>query len=164
MIKLFVNSYTILVVTSMFWSGKKKLDFHNLRVLRGILGGVFKNQKLFRIKQYLRNHQTIFYLSILCANITIFLIFANFSIFWRMFNCDFWNANLGYLETFFRGMLESKLAQNNLNFKCYFKFYTTIQWIIEFFTWYRLCSLYCSWSFENSFSFLLRINKFVDVD
>ena len=119
MMKLNVNSCTILVVTS----GKKKLDFHNLRVLRGILGGVFKNQKLFRIKQYLRNHQTIFYLSILCANITIFLIFANFSIFWRMFNCNFWNANLGYLDTFLRGMLESKLTLNNFDFKCYIKFF-----------------------------------------
>ena len=50
-------------------------------------------------------------------------IFTNFSIFWSMFNCDFWNANLGYLETFLRGMLEAKLAQNNLNFKCSFMFF-----------------------------------------
>ena len=73
---------------------------------------MLKNQRLFRIKQYLRNHQKIFYLSILCADITIFLIFANFSIFWRMFNCYFWNANLGYLEAFLGFVYESKVVQN----------------------------------------------------
>jgi len=40
-----------------------------------------------------------------------------------MYNCDFRNANLGYLETFLRGMLEAKLGQNNLNFKCSFMFF-----------------------------------------
>ena len=93
------------------------------RVLRGIFGGLVISQKLFRIKKYYRNHQTIFHLSILYANFTFFSIFTNFSIFWSMFNCDFWNANLGYLETFLRGMLEAKLAQNNLNFKCSFMFF-----------------------------------------
>ena len=31
----------------------------------------------------------------------------------------FSKANLGYLGTFLMGMLESKFALNNLNFKCY---------------------------------------------
>ena len=62
-------------------------------------------------------------MNILKAQSDIFSIFANLTIFLRMFNCDFWNANLGYLQTFLRGMLESKLAQNNLNFKCSIKFF-----------------------------------------
>ena len=35
----------------------------------------------------------------------------------------FSKANLGYLDTFFGGMLESKFALNNLNFKCYIQFF-----------------------------------------
>ena len=70
MMKLYVNSYTILVVTPMLWSGQKKLIFAHFkaskgrrvqnrdfctcqfRVLRGIFWGLFMNQKLFRIKKY----------------------------------------------------------------------------------------------------------------
>ena len=45
--------------------------------------------------------------------------------------CDFFkdkksqfsNANLGYLDNFLGGMLESKLARNNLNFECYVHFF-----------------------------------------
>ena len=70
MMKLYVNSYTILVVNPMLWSGQKNLIFAHFkaskgrrvqnrdfctcqfRVLRGIFWGLFMNQKLFRIKKY----------------------------------------------------------------------------------------------------------------
>ena len=39
--------------------------------------------------------------------------------FLRIKKSQFSKANLGYLDKFFGGMLESKLALNNLNFKCY---------------------------------------------
>ena len=35
----------------------------------------------------------------------------------------FLKANLGYLDTFLGGILESKFALNNLNFKCYIQFF-----------------------------------------
>ena len=41
----------------------------------------------------------------------------------KISNQKFSKANLGYLDTFFWGMLESKLALNNLNFKCYIQFF-----------------------------------------
>ena len=42
----------------------------------------------------------------------------NFTIF-KDIKSQFSKANLGYLGTFLMGMLESKFALNNLNFKCY---------------------------------------------
>ena len=44
--------------------------------------------------------------------------FLNFTIF-KDIKSQFSKANLGYLGTFLMGMLESKFALNNLNFKCY---------------------------------------------
>ena len=49
-----------------------------------------------------------------------FLIFA---IFLRKKKSQFSKANLGYLDEFFGGMLEAKLALNNLNFKFYVQFF-----------------------------------------
>ena len=70
-------------------------------VIRGIFWGVCISQKLLRIQKYVGNHLGFFDLSILCAL----------------------KANLGHLDTFLGGMLESKLPLNNLNFKCYIKFF-----------------------------------------
>ena len=95
MMKLYVNSYTILVVTPMLWSGQKNLIFAHFkaskvrrvqnrdfctcqfRVLRGIFWGLFMNQKLFRIKKYMRNHQKKFWFEYCICQIHNFLIFAN---------------------------------------------------------------------------------------
>ena len=48
--------------------------------------------------------------------------FLNFTIF-KDIKSQFSKANLGYLDTFLGGMLEAKLALNNLNFKCYIQFF-----------------------------------------
>ena len=66
--------------------------------------------------------------------------FYDFYNFLRISNHEFSKANLGYLNTFLRGMLESKLALNNLNFKCYFQFFFVRarigqkKWGVEFLT------------------------------
>ena len=57
--------------------------------------------------------------SILCALKVHFLIFTIF----KDKKSQFSKANLGYLDNFLGGMLESKLALNNLNFKCYIQFF-----------------------------------------
>ena len=56
-----------------------------------------------------------FDLIILCALKVHFWILR----FFKDIKSQFSKANLGYLGTFLMGMLESKFALNNLNFKCY---------------------------------------------
>ena len=49
--------------------------------------------------------------------------FFDFYVFLRISNHKFSKANLGYLDTFFGDMLESNLALNNFDFKCYIEFF-----------------------------------------
>ena len=55
--------------------------------------------------------------------------FFDFYVFLRISNHKFSKANLGYLDTFFGDMLESNLALNNFDFKCYIEFFCqTTNW------------------------------------
>ena len=55
--------------------------------------------------------------------------FYDFYVFFKDIKSQFSKANLGYLDNFLGGMLESKLALNNLNLKCYIQFFgQTTHW------------------------------------